>query len=106
MVVADLTMMPDGQNRRPPGSLVGSLMNPALRLVSDRLPQVQESARELYERDEVFREMCDEYQLCHETQARMVGAVGRAAAVREEYVALGLRLEAEMLRYLAEHAEL
>jgi len=26
--------------------------------------------------------------------------------VREEYVALGLRLEAEMLRYLAEHAEL
>ena len=98
--------MPDGSTRFPAGSVVGSLMNPALRLVTERLPQVRECAREVYESDEVFREMCDEYQLCHETQARMVGAVGRAAGVREEYVALGLRLEAELLRYLAEHADL
>ena len=98
--------MPDGSTRFPAGSFVGSLMNPALKLVTERLPQVRECARELYERDEVFREMCDEYQLCHVTQVRMVGAVGRAAGVREEYVALGLRLEAELLRYLAEHADL
>lgn len=99
-------MMPGGSTRYPAGTVVGSSMNPALRLVTDRLPQVRECAREVYERDEVFREMCDDYQLCHEAQERMVGAVGRAAGVREEYVALGLRLEAELLRYLAEHADL
>ena len=98
-------MLPGDLTELPPGAGGGSSMDPALRLVIERLPQVRESAREFFERDEVFREMCDEYQLCHETQARMAGAVGKAGAVREEYVALGLRLEAELLRYLAEHVD-
>ena len=78
-------------------------MHSALRLVSERLPHLRELAAKLFERDEVFREMCDEYQLCHKTQAQMSGAAKKAGAVREEYVALGLRLESELLRYLAEH---
>ena len=78
-------------------------MHSALKLVSERLPQLRELAAVLFERDEAFREMCDEYQLCHEAQVS--GAASRAKAVREEYVALGLRLEGELLRYLAEHTE-
>ena len=78
-------------------------MQSALRLVSERLPHLRELAAQLFERDEVFREMCDEYQLCH--KAQMTGAAVRARGVREEYVALSLRLEGELLRYLAEHTD-
>ena len=77
-------------------------MQSALRLVSERLPHLRELAAELFERDEAFREMCDEYQLCREAQVS--GAANRAKAVREEYVALGLRLEGELLRYIAEQS--
>jgi glutamyl/glutaminyl-tRNA synthetase len=80
-------------------------MHSALRLVSDRLPHLRELAARLFERDEVFREMCDEYELCHTTQARTTPAAGTAGAVRREYVALGLRLEGELLRYLAANAD-
>jgi hypothetical protein len=51
------------------------------------------------------QEMCDEYELCHTTQARMTLATGTAGAVEKEYVALGLRIEGELLRYLAENAD-
>ncbi len=79
-------------------------MHPALRLVSERLPNVREQAGFLFERDEVFRELCDEYQVCSETESRMEDA--RASeAIRKEYATLRLRLEGELLRYLAEHPE-
>jgi hypothetical protein len=78
-------------------------MHSALRLVTERLPHLKTEAGRLFEDDNVFRELCDEYQLCTETAARMQHASGTAEAIREEYVALLLRLEGELLRYLAEH---
>jgi hypothetical protein len=80
-------------------------MNSALRLVGERLPRVREQVLRLFERDEVFRELCDEYQVCSETAARMESAAGASLALRDEYVALRLRLEGELLRYLVEHAD-
>jgi hypothetical protein len=80
-------------------------MHSALRLVGERLPHVREQVVRLFERDEVFRELCDEYQTCSETAARMESAAGASPALRDEYVALRLRLESEMLRYLLEHPD-
>ena len=77
-------------------------MHPALRLVSERLPHVREQAGFLFERDEIFRELCDEYQTCSEAEARMDG-VRASEALRKEYSVLRLRLEGELLRYLGEH---
>ncbi len=77
-------------------------MHASLRLVSERLPHVREQACRLFECDEVFRELCEEYQACSETAARMEGLQEREA-YRKEYLALRLRLEGELLRYLVEH---
>jgi hypothetical protein len=81
-------------------------MHPALRLVNDRLPQVGDQAGRLFDNDDVFRELCDEYQMCSEVAVQMEEeASGPRRALRMEYAALRLRLEAELLRYLAEHPE-
>jgi hypothetical protein len=79
-------------------------MHPALKLVSERLPNVREQASLLFENDEDFRELCDEYRACSETVARMEDAPD-TTALRKEYAALRLRLEAELLRYLAENPD-
>jgi len=78
-------------------------MHLALRLVGERLPHVREQVALLFAHDEVFRELCGEYQICCETAARMTGETTADRALRDEYTALKLRLEAELLRYLAEH---
>jgi hypothetical protein len=78
-------------------------MHPALRLVDERLPHVREQAWRLFAHDDVFRELCDEYQMCSETTTRMEDETTADRALRNEYGALKLRLEAELLRYLAEH---
>jgi hypothetical protein len=77
-------------------------MHPALNVVIDRLACVQEQAERLFEKDEAFRELCEEYQACCATLARMQGAGKASDALRTEYVALQLRLEGELLRYVAE----
>ena len=80
-------------------------MHPALRLVSERLPLVRDKAAQLFERDPEFRDLCDEYQMCNDTAARMGSAAEPGEAFRNEYLALRLRLEAELLRYLSEHRD-
>jgi hypothetical protein len=80
-------------------------MNHTLRVLSERLLHGPERVAELFERDEVFRELCEEYRLCSETTSRLAGAEGPSGALRDEYVALTMRLEAELLRYLAEHPD-
>jgi hypothetical protein len=77
-------------------------MHPALKLVSDRLPNVRDQAALLFDRDEVFRELCDEYQMCDETVERIEATPAADAGLQREYVALRLRLEGELLRYLME----
>ena len=80
-------------------------MHSTLKLVGERLPQLRQEVARLFEHDEDFRELCDEYQLCSETAARMETAGGAKRAFRNEYAALRLRLEGELLRYLSEHDE-
>ena len=71
-------------------------------MVKERLPNVQDRAERLFDRDEVFRELCDEYRVCNETAVRMRTASEADTALTNEYMALRLRLEAELLRYVAE----
>jgi hypothetical protein len=75
-------------------------VHPALKLVSERLPHVRDQAAQLFDSDEVFRELCDEYQMCSETEMRIEGTATADEALQREYVALRLRLEGELLRYL------
>lgn len=75
-------------------------MTGSVDLVSRLFPRLGARVAALYDRDDVFRELCDEYSICLE-------AVSRAAAsgvpeLRAEYAALQLRLEAELLQQLEE----
>jgi hypothetical protein len=78
-------------------------MHPSLRVVTNRLPHVQGHVVRLFERDEEFRELCAEYLCCAETMVRIESSTDAAQAMRDEYSALLLRLERELLRYLEEH---
>jgi hypothetical protein len=58
-------------------------------------PCLGERVASLYDRDDVFHELCDDYSIC-------LGAVNRTEVsgsprLRAEYAALQLRLEAELL---------
>jgi hypothetical protein len=72
-----------------------------LELVSEQFPNLRERVAGLFERDPIFRELCEDYQVCGEAQA------GRPPTddLSREYAALQLRLETELLRYLHEDAE-
>ena len=73
----------------------------ALRLVEERLPQVRDGVARLFGRDEDFRDLCEEYEACVTTLARL----GSGDPLRKEYGMLQLRLEGELLRYLQEHPD-
>jgi hypothetical protein len=75
-------------------------MTSSVYLVSRQFPSLGNRVAALYSRDDVFRELCDEYAICR-------GAVSRAEAsgspaLRAEYSGLQLRLEAELLQQLEE----
>ena len=55
----------------------------------------------LFERELLFRELCEDYETCANALARQPASEG----LRREYSALQLRLETELLRYLHEDAE-
>jgi len=74
-------------------------MHPALALVRERMPAIREGAEWLFARDDVFRELCEEYLACQEATRRL--EAGQSEALRAEYSTLLLRIEAEMLRYVA-----
>jgi hypothetical protein len=75
-------------------------MTSSVDLVSRVFPGLADRVATLYDRDDVFHELCDEYSIC-------LGAVNRAEtsgfpSLRAEYAALQLRLEAELLQQLEE----
>jgi hypothetical protein len=75
-------------------------MTSSVDLVSRLFPSLADRVAALYDRDDVFRELCGEYSIS-------LGAVNRAEAsgspsLRAEYAALQLRLEAELLQQLEE----
>jgi hypothetical protein len=78
-------------------------MHPALDLLTERLKCVHEQVERLFETDDTFRELCEEYLVCSTTLARMRRAGRGGDALEMEYVTLQLRLEGELLRYLGEH---
>ena len=80
-------------------------MHPSLRRVSERFELVQDRASCLFDRDPVFRDLCDEYEACARTLARLQANERPSEAMRREYAALMLRLERELLRHLEEHPD-
>jgi len=71
-----------------------------LKCVSQRFPQLGDQATRLFADDESFRELCEEYEACSLTVVRLEDRGASAQALRNEYKALLLRLEGELLRYL------
>jgi hypothetical protein len=74
-----------------------------MKLVIERFPNVEKAAVHLFQRDEAFRDLCEEYEACAQAAERLAEARPGQDALRREYAALRLRLEGELLRYLQEH---
>lgn len=75
-------------------------MSSSLELVSRQFPHLQDRVACLYDRDDVFRELCEDYAICAEALERQPASEG----LRREYTALRLRLETEVLEYLSDDA--
>jgi hypothetical protein len=73
-----------------------------VKLLLERFPHVQATSLLLLKRHETFRDLCEEYEVCSEAAERLEREQ-RDAPLREEYGALRLRLEGELLRYIEEH---
>jgi hypothetical protein len=78
-------------------------MHGSLRIVSERFPLLRDQAIQRFTRDESFRDLCEDYETCADTLARFESGGRGPEALRNEYAALLLRLEHEMLRHLREH---
>ena len=74
-----------------------------MKLLLERFPTVQALALKRCEKHESFRELCVEYWACTEVLARLERP-GFEESLRTEYGALRLRLEGELLRYIAEQS--
>lgn len=66
----------------------------------ERFPNVRDEAQRLFIRDEAFRELCEEYEVCSRAAERLDSSQLEEQPLRREYAALRLRLEGELLRYL------
>jgi len=73
-------------------------MTSSLRLVSEQFPDLRERVAFLFERDPIFRELCEDYEVCAQALSRQQAS----EALGREYAALRLRLETELLGYLHE----
>jgi hypothetical protein len=71
-------------------------MSSCLKLVTEQFPNLREQVADLFERDSLFRELCEDYEIC---QAAL-SVQGSSEPIQLEYAALRLRLEAELLRHL------
>jgi hypothetical protein len=74
-----------------------------MKLLLERFPHVQALALKRCEKQDSFRELCDEYWACTEVLARLERP-GAELDLRNEYGALRLRLEGELLRFIAEQS--
>ena len=75
-------------------------MDPSLRMVTERFEHVRGRVVRLFESDESFRDLCEDYATCAQTVARFEATSPASVGLRNEYGALLLRLERELLRYL------
>lgn len=72
-------------------------MTSSLQLVAEQFPRLRERVACLFERNPVFRELCDDYAACSEALACQAAD----GDLHQEYEALRLRLETELLKYLS-----
>jgi hypothetical protein len=80
----------------------GPQLRGCVKLLLERFPHIRAASLQLLERHETFNELCEEYEACNEAAERFARS-GSDAALLEEYNALRLRLEGELLRYISEH---
>ena len=73
-------------------------MSSSLDLVSRQFPHLQDRVACLFDRDPLFRELCDDYQACSTALKQQQASEG----LQREYELLRLRLETELLRFLNE----
>jgi hypothetical protein len=76
-------------------------MSSCLQLVSEQFPHLRDRVACLFGREQLFRELCEDYESCSEALERQTASEG----LRREYGVLRLRLETELLRFLNEDAE-
>ena len=76
-------------------------MSSCLQLVSEQFPHLRDRVACLFSRDQLFRELCEDYESCSVALARPK----TSGALQREYHLLQLRLETELLRFLNEDAE-
>ena len=68
----------------------------SLTLVIQHFPDLRQEVACLFERDDLFRELCEDYEACSLALARRESN----EALKREYAALRLRLETELLNRL------
>ena len=83
-----------------PGRDTGSRLHECLQLLRERFPHFDAVSLQLLGRDATFRELCDEYAACTEVVERLKRS-GSDDPLLREYTALRLRVEAELLGYIA-----
>jgi hypothetical protein len=71
-------------------------------LLLQRFPHVQAISVQLLMQNPVFRELCEEYEVCNRA-AENLARSGSNEAMLKEYRALQLRLEGELLGYMSQH---
>jgi hypothetical protein len=74
-----------------------------MKLLLQRFPHVQALALKRCGKQDSFQELCEEYRACNEVLERLERP-GAQEELRTEYGALRLRLEGELLRYIAEES--
>ena len=80
----------------------GSSPGGYVQLIHERFPHVREISLQLLMQQEVFRELCEEYEACHHATERLASN-GSDENMLKEYSALRLRLEGELLKYMSQH---
>ena len=73
-------------------------MPSCLQLVSEQFPHLRDRVACLFGRDQLFRELCEDYESCSVALTRQKSADD----LRREYELLRLRLETELLQFLLE----
>jgi hypothetical protein len=81
-------------------------MSSCLELISEQFPHLRDRVACLFESDDVFRELCEDYEACVAAITRLEAADTANEPLRTEYAALRLRLETEVLRHLHESTDL
>ena len=71
------------------------------KLLLERFPHVQQVSLQLLLQNAAFRELCEEYEVCNRTATNLANT-GADPGMLQEYKALRLRLEGELLGYLSQ----